>query len=109
VPCRSVNSSRKCCGCWRHKRSPDSYIAGGVAINRDGPRFSGDIDIFHDSEARLDSAVSADSVALAGAGYALTWPPQQRTGKREATVERHGEAMLLEWVADASLLTAAII
>jgi hypothetical protein len=29
------------------QRSPDSYIAGGVAINREGPRFSGDIDIFH--------------------------------------------------------------
>jgi hypothetical protein len=25
------------------QRSPDRYIAGGVAINRDGPRFSGDI------------------------------------------------------------------
>jgi hypothetical protein len=35
------------------QRSPDSYIAGGVAINREGPRFSGDIDIFHDSEAGL--------------------------------------------------------
>ncbi|MBV8508248.1 MAG: hypothetical protein JOZ11_20890 [Alphaproteobacteria bacterium] len=34
------------------QRSPDSYIAGGIAINREGPRFSGDIDIFHDSEAR---------------------------------------------------------
>ena len=32
------------------QRSPESYIAGGVAINREGPRFSGDIDIFHDSE-----------------------------------------------------------
>ncbi|HNR52032.1 MAG TPA: hypothetical protein PKI80_10655 [Deltaproteobacteria bacterium] len=28
------------------QRSPDSYIAGGVALNRDGPRFSSDIDIF---------------------------------------------------------------
>lgn len=25
-------------------RSPDSYIAGGVAINREGPRFSGAIE-----------------------------------------------------------------
>ena len=25
------------------QRSPDSYIAGGVVINREGPRFSGDI------------------------------------------------------------------
>jgi Nucleotidyl transferase AbiEii toxin, Type IV TA system len=84
------------------QRSPDSYIAGGIAINREGPRFSGDIDIFHDSEARLDSAVRADAAALAAAGYALAWPPQQRTGKREATVEKEGEAMLLEWVTDAS-------
>ena len=50
------------------QRSPDSYIAGGVAINRDGPRFSGDIDIFHDSEARLESAAEADAAALDGGG-----------------------------------------
>jgi hypothetical protein len=25
--------------------TPDSYIAGGIAINRDGPRFSHDIDM----------------------------------------------------------------
>ena len=30
------------------QRSPDSYIAGGVALNREGPRFSDDIDIFQD-------------------------------------------------------------
>jgi hypothetical protein len=27
-------------------RSPDSYVAGGVALNREGPRFSGDIGYF---------------------------------------------------------------
>jgi hypothetical protein len=37
------------------QRSPDSYIAGGVAINRDGPRFSNDIDIFNDTELRLET------------------------------------------------------
>ena len=30
------------------QRSPDSYVAGGVALNRTGPRFSRDIDIFQD-------------------------------------------------------------
>jgi len=35
-------------------RSPDSYIAGGIALNRQGPRFSDDIDIFQDSEQRLE-------------------------------------------------------
>jgi hypothetical protein len=29
------------------QRSPESYVAGAIAINRDGPRFSADIDIFH--------------------------------------------------------------
>ncbi len=53
------------------QRSPDSYIAGGIAINRQGPRFSGDIDIFHDSAARQESAVKADEAALASAGRAV--------------------------------------
>ena len=84
------------------QRSPDSYIAGGVAINREGPRFSADIDIFHDSAARLESAVKADEAALTGGGYTITWPPNQRTGKHVATVEKHGERMQLEWVADSA-------
>lgn len=82
------------------ERSPDSYVAGGVAINRAGPRISADIDIFHDSVARLESAVRADEAALIGGGYKLTWPPQQRTGKHAATFEKQGEQMQLEWVAD---------
>ena len=84
------------------QRSPDSYIAGGVAINRQGPRFSGDIDIFHDSIERQESAVKADEAALAAAGYTITWPPSQRTGKHEATIEKAGERMQLEWVTDSA-------
>jgi hypothetical protein len=37
-------------------RTPDLYVGGGVAINIHGPRYSGDIDIFQDSEERLLSA-----------------------------------------------------
>ncbi len=84
------------------QRSPDSYIAGGIAINRQGPRFSGDIDIFHDSDDRLEAAVSADEAALVHAGYMITWPPRQRTGKREAIIEKDGQQMLLEWVTDSA-------
>ena len=83
------------------QRSPDSYIAGGIAINREGPRFSGDIDIFHDSEARLETAAKADAAALTAAGYSVTWD-SERQGKREATIGRGGEAMRLEWVTDAA-------
>ncbi|HEU0156184.1 MAG TPA: nucleotidyl transferase AbiEii/AbiGii toxin family protein [Stellaceae bacterium] len=83
------------------QHGPDSYIAGGIAINRTGPRFSADIDIFHDSEDRLEAAAQADAAALTAAGYGVTWQ-RTRTGKREAIVERSGEAMQLEWVTDAS-------
>lgn len=51
------------------QRSPDSYIAGGIALNIDGPRFSEDVDIFQDSEERLVAAAEADGAALAA-----DWP-----------------------------------
>lgn len=50
------------------ERSPDSYIAVGVAINREAPRFSGDIDIFQDTEQRLQAAAAADERTLTAAG-----------------------------------------
>lgn len=80
-------------------RGLDSYIAGGVAINREGPRFSGDIDIFQDSEERLVSAADADAATLVEAGLELSWRKLQ-TGKRHARIEGLGETMQLEWVAD---------
>jgi len=54
------------------ERSPGTYIAHSVAIDREGPCFSGDIDIFHDSEARLENAAKADAAALTAAGYSVT-------------------------------------
>ena len=81
------------------QRSPDSYVAGGVALNRVGPRFSGDIDIFQDSEERLVTAAEADGAALVEAGLNLSWGKVQ-TGKRQAQIEGLGETMQLEWVAD---------
>jgi len=83
------------------QRSPDSYIAGGVAINRDGPRFSADIDIFHDSEGRLEVATTEDAAALMAAGYGVAWG-RVREGKRDAVVSRGGASMALEWVTDAA-------
>lgn len=34
-------------------RSPDSYVAGAAVLNRDGPRFSGDIDNFEGNNESL--------------------------------------------------------
>ena len=83
------------------ERSPDSYIAGGVALNREGPRFSGDIDIFQDTEQRLEVAADADAKALTEAGLKLAWKKIQ-TGKREAELEGLDDRMRLEWVQDSA-------
>jgi len=83
------------------ERSPDSYIAGGVAVNREGPRFSADIDIFQDSEQRLEAAAQADAKALTDAGLELSWK-KIVTGKRDAEVEGLGDKMRLEWVHDSA-------
>jgi hypothetical protein len=81
------------------QRNPESYIAGGVPINRDGPRYSADIDIFHDSDEQLDKAVSADAAALETAGYHLTWE-RARQSRREASVTLGPDTMKLEWATD---------
>jgi hypothetical protein len=100
VPCPSLNCNPTCCACSRRDGVPIAILRG-VAINREGPRFSGDIDIFQDSEHRLVSAAEADAKVLVGAGHTLSWGKIQ-SGKRQAQVEGLGETMQLEWVADSA-------
>lgn len=83
------------------QRSPESYVAGGIAINRDGPRFSADIDIFHDGDARLVAIAESDVAVIIAAGFDVTWLPGRGSGKRSVMVAGLGEATQLEWVADA--------
>jgi hypothetical protein len=51
------------------QRDPESYIAGATPLNRDAPRYSGDIDVFHDREERVASAALSDVQTLEAAGY----------------------------------------
>lgn len=81
-------------------RNPESYVVGAVAINRDGPRYSRDIDIFHDSDERLAATAEADAATILSAGYKLTWTAHRATGKRSALVTGSGETAQLNWVAD---------
>jgi hypothetical protein len=83
------------------ERSPDSYRAGVVAINREGPRFSADIDIFQDTEQRLEAAAQADAKAIIDGGLKFSWK-KIVTGKREAEVEGLGDRMRLDWVHDSA-------
>ncbi len=80
-------------------RDPESYVAGSTPLHRDGPRFSGDIDIFHDREERVALAAAQDESALITAGFAVEWL-RREPGLFAASVERDGESTKLEWARD---------
>jgi hypothetical protein len=40
-------------------RDPESYVAGASPLNRNAPRMSADIDVFHDREERVAAAAMA--------------------------------------------------
>lgn len=80
-------------------RDPESYIAGSTPLNLNAPRYSGDIDVFHDREERVARAAQDDAALLEKNGYALEWI------RREPTVyaviaTRDNATTKLEWVVD---------
>jgi hypothetical protein len=80
-------------------RDPESYVAGSTPLNLDAPRYSADIDIFHDREDRVARAAQADAAILEEHGYTLQW---ERRDPAIYTVLAEGaaEATKLEWVVD---------
>jgi hypothetical protein len=68
-------------------------------LNRDGPRISQDIDIFHDREEAVAAAAAADAAILAANGFAAAWL-RRAPGIHAAVVTRGGESTRLEWVRD---------
>ena len=81
------------------QRDPQSYVAGAVPLNRDGPRFSDDIDIFHDREESVAIAAAADTALLETAGFKISWL-RREPGIHGAVVDRDGQSTKLEWVRD---------
>lgn len=80
-------------------RNPESYVAGAAALNRDGPRYSDDIDIFHDREESVATAAEADAALLGEHGFAIEWL-RREPGLYAAAAQRHGESVRLEWARD---------
>ena len=81
-------------------RSPESYVAGATVLNQDGPRFSSDIDIFHDREERVAQAAAEDTALLTENGFAIARWLRREPGIHVAVVQRRGESTKLEWVTD---------
>jgi hypothetical protein len=80
-------------------RDPESYVAGSTPLNRDAPRYSGDIDVFHDREERVAQVAQADAALLQEHGYVLDWQ-RREPGLYALLASRGGETTKLEWAAD---------
>lgn len=81
------------------QRSPESYAAGATPLNRDTPRYSGDIDFFHNSEERVASAAARDAETLEAAGYRLRWI-RRLPAIYTAEIAGPNGSTRLEWVVD---------
>ncbi|MBF0565724.1 MAG: hypothetical protein HQK89_10810 [Nitrospirae bacterium] len=80
-------------------RDPESYVAGGTPLNKDTPRYSDDIDIFHDREERVARAAEEDSAVLQANGYAIQWL-RREPAIYTVLASKEGGTTKLEWVVD---------
>lgn len=83
------------------QRNPESHLAGGAVINRGetSPRYSNDLDIFHDLAASVAAFAEADAQALQGAGCAVEWV-LRGAGMFRAVVGVGEDRVRLDWTTD---------
>lgn len=84
-------------------RSPDSYVAGATVLHRGKrtPRYSLDLDLFHDLEESVALCAEADATTLRESGHEVSW--LLRTPAFHRAVTRRGTASLrIEWAQDSA-------
>jgi hypothetical protein len=84
-------------------RSQDSYLAGATILHRldDSPRFSQDLDLFHDLESKVAECAEQDSATLVEAGYRLEWLLRTPAFHR-AVISNDTEKVRIEWAQDSA-------
>ena len=84
-------------------RSPDSYLAGATVLQRapDSPRFSQDLDFFHDVEDRVAQCAEQDAATLVAAGYDVAWLMRTPAFYR-AVVTIQDRQLKIEWAQDST-------
>ena len=80
-------------------RDPERFVAGAVPLQQDGPRYTADIDIFHDRDERVAAAADLDAALLTESGYLVQWL-RREVGIHSAAISQGGETTRLEWVRD---------
>ncbi len=84
-------------------RSPESYLAGATVLHRsdDSPRFSQDLDFFHDVADSVALCAEADAKTLLTADIDFEWLLRTPAFYR-AVVSVGGEKLKLEWAQDSA-------
>jgi len=84
-------------------RSPDSYVAGGTVVNQGDatPRYSNDIDLFHDPAASVVACAAVDIATLEAHRYRVNRLLDGRSFIR-AMVERDAFSVLIDWATDSA-------
>ncbi len=84
-------------------RSPESYLAGATVIHRaaDTPRFSQDLDFFHDVADSIAQSAEQDTRTLRQAGYDVVWLLRTTTFHR-AVVTAGKQQLKIEWAQDSA-------
>ena len=80
-------------------RNPESYVAGASPLTHAGPRYSDDIDVFHDREEAVQVAAVADTAALQEAGFQVEWT-RRLPSLFTAGIRSGDESTRLEWAVD---------
>lgn len=85
---------------WRN-RDESSHLAGATAIHAgaDSIRYSGDLDLFHDSEKAVADAFEKDNTALEAAGFSVE-PLLSQPGFIRARVRADRHTILVDWAHD---------
>lgn len=84
-------------------RDPGSYVAGATVLHRakTSPRYSRDLDIFHDLAERVAQCATCDADTLRASGFDLTWQLQTPSFYR-ALVRAGDETLVMEWAQDSA-------
>lgn len=80
-------------------RSETSYMAGGLVLNRDWPRVSDDMDIFHDTDEEIGAAAGIDIATLRNDGHDVSIEVEVY-GLVEAAVAKGGKSTLIQWMSE---------
>lgn len=90
---------RQAMRCLAANRSESSYAAGGAVLNRDWPRQSDDIDIFHDTDEQIVEAAQRDIETLRAARF-LVVVDVRIYGCVEARVRRFESETVIQWMSE---------